>query len=119
MAEGRIVQRNRPLIAVRLSMTFRWQSIWLSSVVGLAISGGWSGVAAAAEAPIDFDRQIRPILSNNCFACHGPDAKARKANLRLDVKASAFGPAASGETPILPGNAKASEMVRRITSADP
>ena len=38
-------------------------------------------VAGAADAPIGFDQQIRPILSNNCFACHGPDAKARKASL--------------------------------------
>ncbi len=74
--------------------------------------------ATAADAPIDFDRQIRPVLSNNCFACHGPDVKARKADLRLDVKEGAFGPAASGEKPIVPGNAKASELLRRISSTD-
>ncbi len=69
--------------------------------------------AIAADAPIDFDRQIRPILSDNCFACHGPDAKARKANLRLDVKESVFSPTDSGERPVVPGNAKASELLRR------
>jgi Planctomycete cytochrome C len=38
------------------------------------------------QPPIDFDRQIRPIFSENCYACHGPDEKQRKAKLRLDVK---------------------------------
>src|SRR5262245_38631575 len=95
----------------------RSRRLWTAAATWLALSGTCR-LTSAADAPIDFDRQIRTILSDNCFACHGPDAKARKANLRLDVKASAFGPAASGETPIVPGSAKGSELVRRITSAD-
>jgi len=71
---------------------------------------------AAADAPakVDFAREVLPILSDNCYACHGPDAKARKADLRLDTKDDAQ---ASGS--IKPGKSAESELYRRITSADP
>jgi hypothetical protein len=64
---------------------------------------------------INFDRQIRPILADNCYACHGPDDKARKAKLRLDVKEKALG---HGSV-IVPGKAAASELIERISSDDP
>src|SRR5256885_16115936 len=63
------------------------------------------------RAAIDFDREIRPILSDNCLACHGPDAKSRKANLHLDVADG--GAFANGI--ITPGNAAASRLVQRIS----
>src|SRR5262245_23649853 len=75
------------------------------------------GAKTAAPA-LDFNRQIRPILSENCFACHGPDEKTRKANLRLDVKESAFGPLRSGLHAIVPGKSAESELVARITADD-
>ncbi|HYR59215.1 MAG TPA: DUF1549 domain-containing protein, partial [Chthoniobacteraceae bacterium] len=75
-------------------------------------------VASPARAGIDFAREIRPIFSDNCFACHGPDSSKRKAGLRLDQKESAFGKAESGETPIVPGNPDKSDLLRRITSSD-
>src|SRR4051812_29181802 len=71
-----------------------------------------------ARAEIDFAREIRPILSENCFACHGPDANKRKGKLRLDEKESAFAPAKSGETAIVPGDLEKSELLKRITSQD-
>ena len=72
----------------------------------------------AQDTPIDFSRDIRPILSDKCYACHGPDEKQRSGGFRLDVKASAFGKAESEETVIVPGKPADSELVRRITSTD-
>ena len=59
--------------------------------------------AFAAEKPVEFNRDVRPILSENCFACHGPDARKVKAKFRFDVEKSAKGKASSGAIPIVPG----------------
>lgn len=67
----------------------------------------------AAEPPVDFDRDIRPILSENCFFCHGPDAETREAGLRLDQQQSAH------EYVIVPGAPADSELMSRIESEDP
>jgi len=58
----------------------------LPLALGLLLAGLVS--AGAAEAPLDYNEAIRPILSENCFYCHGPDANKRKAKLRLDVRAA-------------------------------
>jgi mono/diheme cytochrome c family protein len=73
---------------------------------------------AATAAEVDFAREIRPLLSDNCFACHGPDSNKRKAGLRFDQKESAFGKAESGEIAIIPGDVEHSELLRRVASAD-
>jgi mono/diheme cytochrome c family protein len=70
--------------------------------------------AAGAEPPIDFSRDIRPILSQHCWSCHGPDDKAREAGLRLDLREKAIEKKA-----IIPNDLKASKLVARIESADP
>ena len=67
---------------------------------------------------VSFSRDIVPILSDNCFKCHGPDAADRQANLRLDVRDVVIKPAESGEVAIVPGQPDASELVRRIFSTD-
>ncbi len=72
---------------------------------------------ASLEAP-DFTREVRPILSRNCFKCHGPDDAARKSRLRLDVREVALQPAKSGATALVPGNPAGSELVKRIFSTD-
>src|SRR5205814_1968799 len=62
----------------------------------------------------DFRFEVRPILSKNCFSCHGPDEAHRQADLRLDERTAAIETGA-----IVPGNAEESEVVRRMTSQDP
>jgi hypothetical protein len=75
------------------------------------------GSAAAAEPAISFNRDIRPILSSKCFACHGFDAKKREAELRLDTPEGALGQH-DGVRAIVPGDLGKSELWRRVTSAD-
>ncbi len=80
-----------------------------------------TAATASAEittAKIDFNRDIRPIFSEHCFACHGPDSNKRKAELRFDRKESAFGKAESGEIAVVPGSLEKSELIRRITTTD-
>ncbi|MDC0936900.1 DUF1549 domain-containing protein, partial [Pirellulales bacterium] len=88
----------------------------LSWVVGGAILTASSGLLAADRdlpADVDFLRDARPILAAQCFACHGPDANTREADLRLDVRDSA-----TESEAIVPGDVQASELVRRINSDD-
>jgi Protein of unknown function (DUF1553)/Protein of unknown function (DUF1549)/Planctomycete cytochrome C len=69
-------------------------------------------------APVDYTRDVRPILSQHCYKCHGPDDNARKAGLRLDQRSVAVAKTKSGEIPIVPGKPDESELVRRIHSDD-
>ena len=68
---------------------------------------------------VEFNRDIRPILSDVCFHCHGPDQAKRKADLRFDIKDGAFADLGEGRRAIVPGNLEASELILRITSSDP
>ena len=73
------------------------------------------GVRAAGDVPVDFNREVRPILSDRCFGCHGPDGnKGRKAGLRLDEFEGATKQLKSGDTAIVPGNVEKSALVARI-----
>jgi len=74
--------------------------------------------ATAAAAPVDFSRDIQPILSDNCYHCHGPDASSRKSGLRLDRHAEALAGGKSGLATIVPGKPEDSELIARIFSHD-
>ena len=70
--------------------------------------------AAAQDPPVDFARDVRPILSDNCYLCHGFDAETREAGLRLDTREGAFGELRSGGAAVVPGDLDASELAYRI-----
>src|SRR3954447_2788277 len=86
------------------------------AAVAALLGSGWPA-RAAAGAP-DFTNAVRPLLSRYCFKCHGPDDKARKARLRLDVREQALKPARSGNPAIAPGKPDESELVARVFAED-
>src|SRR5262249_22076841 len=99
---------------------------WLRALGGAlaAATLGWGPPgravpAAAASEKIDFNFQVRPLLSDRCFPCHGPDERSRMAKLRLDRPDESRRTARSGQPVVLPGDPDRSEVVRRITSTDP
>lgn len=73
----------------------------------------WAMLYAPLDAQVDFNRQVRPILAEHCFKCHGPDAKKRSADLRLDLESEAK------KSAIVAGNAADSELILRIESTEP
>ena len=95
---------------------FGWQWPALEWVAALVVCGG-TGVCARE---ISFNRDVRPILSDRCFACHGPDSRKRKAKLRLDQSTGAVGAyrTRDGSTAIKPGSLEESELWHRITTRD-
>ena len=92
--------------------------VWLL-LVGAATGCALSSAARANEPAVGFNRHIRPILADKCFACHGFDAKNRKAGLRLDTPLGAYGQTESGAVACKPGDLEGSELWRRINSDDP
>jgi mono/diheme cytochrome c family protein len=88
------------------------RALWFSLAFVLLASGPLSG----DETKISYDRDIRPILADNCFACHGPDASQRKAKLRLDTRAGALAELRGGSRAVVPGKPDDSVLLERITS---
>src|SRR5438874_13057091 len=73
---------------------------------------------AKAGTKVDFNRDIRPLFSENCYACHGPDQNKRKAGLRLDQQEGALAELKSGNHAIVPGDISKSALIARITTSD-
>ncbi|MBC7821503.1 MAG: DUF1549 domain-containing protein, partial [Planctomycetaceae bacterium] len=98
------------------AVTVTWLALLSWLVSSLHAQPNSSGKLAAEK--VSFDRDVRPILSNHCWKCHGPDANERKAGLRLDQRESAIKPAESGKPAIVPSKPSDSELLRRILSSD-
>jgi uncharacterized protein DUF1553/uncharacterized protein DUF1549/cytochrome c len=111
-------ERSWPRIAFRFHL--------LGAFVGLALVTAWDVNPAPAAEPgtspakrkVDFNREVRPILAKNCFACHGQDEAKRARGLRLDVRDAATKPLKSGETAIVPGDPESSALLFRVTEDD-
>ena len=108
---GEEFMNMRPILIAAVATT----SLWLA--------GAMAGSIVAASPPfklpetIEFNRDIRPILSDNCYACHGPDKNKRKADLRLDTREGLLGKA--GHTGVVvPRKPDESELWRRVSSKD-
>lgn len=84
----------------------------------LLAGGAYAADATAIPDRIDFNRDVRPILSDNCYFCHGPDRNKRKADLRLDTKDGIFSHIKDAIT-VVPGKPDQSELFRRVTASDP
>ncbi|MEZ6197851.1 MAG: DUF1549 domain-containing protein, partial [Planctomycetota bacterium] len=116
------------LVVSRLAARTRlgWSTLLLGLLVGvlpaqdpMSDAGSHEGVAPAAADRVDYFRQVRPILTQHCYGCHGPDAEQRATELRFDLRESVFGDLGGGEHAVVPGDVAASHLVLRITSDDP
>jgi mono/diheme cytochrome c family protein len=104
-----------PVMLFRMSFA---RHICLSCAAALVLFAWPSGLFAGKDlGGVDFARDIQPLLSDNCFACHGPDAKQRKADLRLDTRDGALADL-DGVSAVVPGKPSESELVARITTDD-
>lgn len=90
------------------------RAFWMALLVFGRAGAAFSPATAAEADAVSFNRDIRPILSDNCFYCHGPDASHRQADLRLDLRDEALAAKA-----IVPGKPAESSIVSRINSTDP
>jgi hypothetical protein len=106
---------------------FHYWSVWIVSAAMLSACGGSIDLPqdvqkATANLPekLDYNLHVKPILSDRCFACHGPDKNKQKADLRLDIADEAYDKECeSGLKAIVKGNPAQSDLVHRILSEDP
>lgn len=102
----------------------KWKIAALIAIC-IAVAAAWLSWSAQSPKPgnnqVSYNYDVRPILSDKCFACHGPDKNKQEAGLRLDIEANAKGPLkeTKGAFAIVPGSPEQSELIKRITSTDP
>lgn len=94
------------------------RSSFARGLLGLLVATAGLAAQSARPPAVDFNRDVRPLLSDRCFQCHGFDSKARQAGLRLDTWEGLTG-AIDGRRPVVPGRPEESELLRRIGSQDP
>src|SRR5262245_23263939 len=110
-ARGRVIMPHGPPRVTDVALSASPSHAAMTRILAALALVSLPAVSRAAD--IDFNRDVRPILSDKCFACHGPDEKHRKKKLRLDVEQDALDSGA-----IVPGKPEASPLVERITAAD-
>ena len=109
------VSSGRALTADQIDVVRRWIDAGAEWGSELAAADG----GATPERTVDFAREVRPLLSENCFVCHGPDEQARQRGLRLDVQEGPFADRGQfGGPVIIPGNAADSLLIHRVTASD-
>ena len=124
MVAGEAALHQDPRVTLCLALIWRalrFRGIGMGWMAIVGIGSAISAVGGVREAGtrVDFNRQIRPILSDHCFACHGPDEGKRKAGLRLDREEDAFRKLKSGQHALVAGKPESSTLVERILTKDP
>jgi len=107
----------KPMTLPRIRMG--WMLCAWIAAQGLLVDARAAETRGTPAPRIDFNRDIRPILSDHCYSCHGPDEGKRKSGLRLDVQQDAFRELKSGRRALVAGDLKASSLIERVTSSDP
>ena len=103
-------------------IAFSFYSIIAFSILTIGCSGPLpdqvQSVAQTLPEYVDYNFHVKPILSDGCYTCHGPDPNSRKAGLRLDIEEEAFKKLPSGKFAIIKGDVNGSEIIRRMLSSD-